>query len=269
MTLSDVLVAVVDGGLSDEARRGVARVAGTIAIVLVTIAVRRFARRGVRGALTRWRASPDARLLVDRVVQVGILIGGATWVADLYGLQLGALGTLLGITGVAIGLAIQDVLKQLIAGMYLMIERPFTLGDRVVLASGVGVVRRIELLATVVHLRDGDVVVVPNAWFLANVVVARSPSVPNRLRFQVRIRATHAAAATAHALHEAVESCARRTSDVPAPASIDVWVRAWDADGPVVSLVMTTQRDRDLVVNDVVWALREQFGDDLIEMKEE
>ena len=263
MTISDALDAIVRNGWSDATALAVGRTLGAIAIVAATLSARRFARRGIRGALTRARINADARLVVDRVVQVGILIAGASWVADLYGLQLGTLGTLLGISGVAVGLAVQDVLKQLVAGMYLMVERPFTLGDRVAIPAGSGTIRRIELLATVVDLADGGVVVVPNAWFLANAVVARTPDAPITLRVAVTIRDTSPDVANADALLGAVSGCVGACEGVVHARPRVVRVREWSADGPVV-VVSVWASDREVAVDSLAWALRDRFGPDLL-----
>ena len=267
MTMVEAIDAIVSTGWSDATALAVGRTLGALAIVIATLSGRRFARRGIRGALTRARVNAEARLVVDRVVQVGILIAVASWVADLYGLQLGTLGTLLGISGVALGLAVQDVLKQLVAGMYLMVERPFTLGDRVAIPAGSGTIRRIELLATVVDLADGGVVVVPNAWFLANAVIARGPDAPVTLRVVVTLRDTNPDVAAAETLIAAVSGCASTCVAIGHSPSLTIRVRGWTADGPIVMITAAVQ-DRDQAVDSLAWALRERFGHDVLAIHE-
>jgi small-conductance mechanosensitive channel len=269
VTFGELLLSLVRGGWSDATLDAGARAIAATAIAVATLAVSRYARRGIRGALKPPRINPEARVLIDRIVQVGVLIGGASWIADLYGLQLGALGAFLGISGVAVGLAVQDVLKQLIAGVYLMVERPFTVGDHVGLPAGQGVIRRTELLATIVDLTDGGVVVVPNAWFLSNAVVARSPGAPSRVRVAVTIRTSNPDVANAAALRVAVESCARQFAFDEDKDWLEVRVRGWGSDGPVVAISVISHGDRDSTTDTLAWTLRERFGQDLMAMTPE
>lgn len=267
MSVLDSVTAIMLPEWTDATALAVGRIVLAIAIGTATLTLRRLTRRGVRRALTSARVSPEARLVIDRIVQVGILIAGAAWISDVYGLQLGALGTLLGITGVAVGLAMQDVLKQLVAGMYLMIERPFTLGDHVALPAGHGIIRRIELLATLVDLADGGVVVVPNAWFLANAVIARRPGSWITLRVRVIIRESNAEIANADSLVAAVSDCVVRGAISIRNEPIHVRVSGWTADGPIVTTSIAVT-ERETAVDSLAWAMRERFGQDLIEFNE-
>lgn len=267
MTLLEMLGTSTVPGLSDVTVVAIARVAGALAVIVGAVSARRFIRRAMRGPLTRARVAPEARLVVDRFIQVGILIASATWVLDLLGLQLGALGTLLGISGVAVGLATQDILKQLVAGVYLMVERPFTLGDRVSLPAGQGTVRRIELLSTVVGLDDGGAVVVPNTWFMANAVVARNANAPVPVRVLVTIRASNPEAADAASLVAAFRDCLNSSGMAASDGETGVRLRGWTADGPIV-LVDGMAVDPRAAIDALGWALRSRFGADLLELKD-
>jgi|GEM_PF-1465218 small-conductance mechanosensitive channel len=267
MTLGETLGTSNLPVLSDATIVAIARVSGALAVVVGAVLARRFIRRAIRGPLTRARVAPEARLVIDRAVQISVLIATATWVLDLLGLQLGALGTLLGISGVAVGLATQDVLKQLVAGVYLMMERPFTLGDRVSLPVGQGTVRRIELLSTVVGLDDGGAVVVPNTWFMANAVVARNANTPGPVKVLVTIRASNPEVADAASLVGAFQDCLNSCGLTAGDGAPEVRLRGWTAEGPVV-LVDGTSVDPRAAVDALAWALRGRFGADLLELKD-
>src|SRR5262249_2250104 len=72
---------------------------------------------------------------------------------------------------VALSLALQDVLKNLVAGIYLLLERPFTLGDRIVLAPYSGEVEDIEIRYTALRTADGQRVIIPNSMLFSSAVV--------------------------------------------------------------------------------------------------
>jgi small-conductance mechanosensitive channel len=81
----------------------------------------------------------------------------------MFGVNISALITTLGITSLAIALAAQDTIANIISGFLIMIDRPFRIGDRIKLPSGEPVsvldigVRRSRFLG-----EDGSVIIVPN-----------------------------------------------------------------------------------------------------------
>jgi len=95
---------------------------------------------------------------VVRIIGVGAL---AAAIAG--GVAGGAAGVALGgFLGIVVGFATQQVLGQAVAGLFLLIARPFRIGDRVVVAGEEGVVDDVSSLFTRVLKDDGTVALVPN-----------------------------------------------------------------------------------------------------------
>ena len=93
----------------------------------------------------------------------------AVWIIGVF-VAAGALGfepetvvTGLGLTSLALGFALKDILSNFVSGMLLLLLRPFELGDQIVLGSTEGSVERIELRATQIRTYDGRIVYIPNA----------------------------------------------------------------------------------------------------------
>jgi small-conductance mechanosensitive channel len=81
----------------------------------------------------------------------------------------------LGVGSLAVGLAAQDTLANMIAGFTLMLDRPFRIGDRVALSSGeVGDVEAIGIRATRIRTLDETVLVVPNSLLVKERLINRS-----------------------------------------------------------------------------------------------
>jgi small-conductance mechanosensitive channel len=87
------------------------------------------------------------------------------------GFQVGQLTLIFGALGVGIGFGLQDVVRNFVAGLILMFERPIQRGDTVEVAGMVGIVREIGLRATTVTTFDGADVVVPNGMLIADKLV--------------------------------------------------------------------------------------------------
>ena len=73
-----------------------------------------------------------------------------------------ALATALGLTGVALGFALKDILSNFVSGILILMMRPFEIGDQIVVGETEGSVERIHLRATQIRTYDGRAVLVPN-----------------------------------------------------------------------------------------------------------
>src|SRR5512140_525777 len=96
-----------------------------LAIFLVVIWLASLGKRGAQTSLYRVHAHPNAILLLGRIIQFGIVILGIVVALATLGVDPSALATFVGLGTVAITLFLQDIARNLIAGLYLLIERPF------------------------------------------------------------------------------------------------------------------------------------------------
>lgn len=95
---------------------------------------------------------------IVRIVGVGALVAAIAG-----GVAGGAAGVALGgFLGMVVGFASQQVLGQAIAGLFILIARPFRIGDAVVIAGEDGVVEDVSTLFTIVRKTDGTTVLIPN-----------------------------------------------------------------------------------------------------------
>jgi small conductance mechanosensitive channel len=83
-------------------------------------------------------------------------------VLGVWGVPLGPIIASLSVVGIAIGFGAQDVVKDVIAGMFVLIEDQYALGDVVQLAGVSGTVEEIRLRTTVLRDLDGSIHHVPN-----------------------------------------------------------------------------------------------------------
>jgi small conductance mechanosensitive channel len=113
------------------------------------------------------------------IVSLGVLITLA-----LLGLAplVASMLTAAGVAGIIIGFAVKDVAANMISGMLLLADRPFSLGDMVSAGSVQGTVEKIALRSTRIRSVDGPVVTVPNSVIAANAITNFTVN-PNR-RFE-------------------------------------------------------------------------------------
>jgi hypothetical protein len=128
-------------------------------------------------ALYRAAPNPPRRVIVNRAPSAnqhrGLRVFGCPFRGSA-SFQAADLIKMLGIGSVAIGFAFQNILQNFLAGILLLVNEPFQLGDLISVTGIEGNVDDIQARATVVTTKEGRQVVIPNAVLFTNpVAVAR------------------------------------------------------------------------------------------------
>ena len=124
--------------------------------------------------------------LIQRLAGVLLWLAGLILVLDHFGQNVSSVVAALGVTSLAIGLASQQALSNIIAGLVLAMDRPFRIGDRVRLPGlDGGEVLDIGMRATQIRLSDGSLLIVPNADLVSARLV--NQSVQHAVRAEVRM----------------------------------------------------------------------------------
>lgn len=167
-------------------------VAGAVARILVALvcaAVGAFLARRVRLTtrhhVLRVRGDPGLAVFASRLAGFAILAFAALTVLGVLGINWTSLLAVVGVVGLAVSLALQDVLKNLFAGFYILLERPFQIGDVIDVRTYSGSVEDIRLRVTVLRTASGLQVVVPNGIVFTEAVVNRSAYDGERLIVRV------------------------------------------------------------------------------------
>jgi small-conductance mechanosensitive channel len=148
----------------------------------------------------RERAQKEYLPLAQTVITVALALVGMIVVAHHFGHDVSSLLTALGIGSLAIGLAAQQTLGNMIAGFTLLVDRPFRPGDRIRLASGeTGEVAEIGIRSTRIVLDDANLLIVPNAELANSRVVNYAFPTPGA-RGEVRLKVANAQVAGAMVL---------------------------------------------------------------------
>ncbi|KAB0677732.1 mechanosensitive ion channel family protein [Aureimonas leprariae] len=93
----------------------------------------------------------------------------------------------LGIGSVAIGFAFKDILQNWLAGLLILIQRPFDVGDQIILNDFEGTVEWIETRATIITTFDGRRVILPNADVYSSAVMVNTAYRVRRSQYDVGI----------------------------------------------------------------------------------
>jgi small-conductance mechanosensitive channel len=215
------------------------RIATVVLLVILGWAFARAVGRAIGPALFR-RLSPETAGTVGFIVRLGTIAASVIVALRIAGLDPGTLAVGGALTAVVLGLAAQQTLGNLIAGMVLLSARPFRVGERVRLQAGAiggtieGVVSSLGLLYTTLA-RGEDRVMIPNGLVLnAAVVPLLEPdAVDLRARLRVGLKPSEVQAL----LHE--------TISVPTRSEPHISLEELDGDEVIVRIQATPELARD------------------------
>lgn len=122
------------------------------------------------------RNRPDLGDLLGSLARGAVLVAAFLFAAAIVfpSIHPGDVFATLGIGSVAIGFAFKDILQNLLAGILLLINRPYRRGDQIVVKDYEGTVERIESRATLIRTYDGRRVVIPNSDIYTSPVVVNT-----------------------------------------------------------------------------------------------
>jgi small conductance mechanosensitive channel len=145
-------------------------------ILLLTIILSRRSQSFVRHFSERSQVPPEIIDLLGRAARFVVVALGMLLVLDRLNLSGAVLSFIagLGIVGIIIGFALQDIVKQFAAGVLLLMLRPFRVGDDVKIGDFEGRVMQVQLRATVLKTDGGDEVLIPNADVYSTAIVNAS-----------------------------------------------------------------------------------------------
>lgn len=146
-------------------------------------------RSRVQDLLSRRAFGRNGAILVGRCVSLAVIIASVLAILGSFGASWTALLTFLSASTIAVALAIQDVLRNFVAGMLLLIERPFRVGDAIRIRDVDGEVQGIDIRTTLVRSADGALVMIPNAVVFTEVLTNRSLAGSKRLALSIEVRA--------------------------------------------------------------------------------
>ena len=117
-------------------------------------------------------------------LKILVIIIGIVAILELWGIKVGPIIAGLGLLGVAVALGAQDLFKNLISGIMILMERRFKIGDVIHIAGEAeGIVEQIGFRSTLIRQFDSNLVMVPNFKFAEQSVTNYSRRINRRIRW--------------------------------------------------------------------------------------
>jgi len=126
---------------------------------------------------------------IIKSLKILIFILGLAAVLELWGIKIGPIIAGLGLFGVAVALGAQDLFKNLISGILVLVEKRFKIGDWI-LVEGIieGIVEKIGFRSTVLRKFDKSLAIIPNFQFAENAVINISETTNWRIDWAITLQ---------------------------------------------------------------------------------
>lgn len=157
-------------------------------IILLAIGVGRTLVKFFTGRMTQKGLNINIRILLGRISYVVIFIIAALCILAVWNISLTVPAAIISILTVGFTFVLQDLLKNLVAGLYLLIEGPFKIGDKITTATYTGDVEDVQLRATKLRIGNGEQVIVPNAILFSDIVINKTFYKESRATITITMR---------------------------------------------------------------------------------
>ena len=231
-----------------------------IAVLAVLLVLVRLVMTGVNRGMRRADVDFTVRRLVSNLLRLVLLLIVALLALSIAGVEIGAMLAALGLIGLGIALALQNILENLISGVLILLRKPYDRGEIVITAGLEGYVEDIDLRVTTIRAYDGTMTLVPNADIYRSPITNLSRRGTRRAEVPIGVDYRDDHERARQIMFETVDALEEVLEDPPpvvvltdlADSSVDFEVRVW-FDVHEHSLVAM----RDLVLSSCKTALED------------
>lgn len=191
---------------------------------------------------------------IIKSLKILIFILGLAAVLELWGIKIGPIIAGLGLFGVAVALGAQDLFKNLISGILVLVEKRFKIGDWILVEGTIeGIVEKIGFRSTVIRKFDKSLAIIPNFQFAENSVVNISETTNWRIRWSITLQ-YDTTVAQLKKVREEIESYINKSEDFNqsvgvavriekfSDSSIDLLVRCFTASNSWSDSLLVKER---------------------------
>jgi small-conductance mechanosensitive channel len=249
--------------IAGDVGAGLGRILGAILVLLCVLVLARYVSRWLRRRVERTLSAQsfgrNGAVLIGRLTAIFTYILAVVAALASMGVSWTGLLTLLGAGTVALGLSLQDVLKNFFSGIFLLMERPFRVGDHVKVRDVEGEVQGIDVRTTLVKIQDGSLVMIPNSVIFTEILTNRSKAGTRRLDLAITSKGS-SVADVERRIHEVLADMPAVSKPIPSPT-----VRSAKADETVFHLSMLIEDDPQ-AERSVIHAIVSRTDDGTIEV---
>lgn len=211
-----------------------------VLVMVVFWQIAKVVNRGARRGLTRVMENGQAAGLISTMLTLAVRIAGIFVALSILQLDKAVTSLLagVGILGLALGFAFQDLAANFVSGVLMTMRRPFRIGDLVKIGDEMGVVETVDLRTTSMRQLDGQLIIVPNRKVYENTLINFARAEARRVEVIVGVSYDDALETAQSAAEDALMALEFRNAERPIDvfytgfggSSIDMVCRFWIDD---------------------------------------
>jgi len=163
------------------------RLLAAIVIFIVGLYIASLISKLVDRGLEQREVAPEARKVITQIARWALIVLAVVTALEQVNFDLTAFVAGLGIAGFTIGFALKDISENFVAGLLLLLQRPFELGDVVEIEDFRGRITDVSLRATEMVTMDGHNVLLPNSMVYTNPIYNFTRSALARIAVEVGV----------------------------------------------------------------------------------
>jgi small conductance mechanosensitive channel len=169
-TVLDVIQSAVEGLVTNFLVRVPLFVLAAVVLVISLVAIRFVMGLSAR-VLNRERIDHSVQRLIVILLRVGLVTAAVLLALSIAGVQVGAALAAIGLAGLALAFALQNILENFVAGVLILMRKPFLRGEQIETNDHAGTVEDVDLRVTRIRDFDGELVLIPNADVFTHPIV--------------------------------------------------------------------------------------------------
>ena len=134
----------------------------TVVVLLIFWILANVSKRAIIKISKKFELNAHLTSLFARTAKITVLIFGVVTALGTLGVDVSALVAGLGLTGFALGFALKDTISNLLAGVLILLYRPFGIGNHIKISGYEGTVVSIDLRYTELE-EEGNKILIPNS----------------------------------------------------------------------------------------------------------
>ncbi len=208
-----------------------------LVIIMLTRYAAQFTRNIADQIGKKTLQSKSLQFLLRKTAHITTWIVGIVFacVVAFPGLRLGDIIATLGLGSVAVGFAFQDIFKNFLSGILILIQRPFRIDDQIIVGDYEGTVEQIDLRTTQIRTYDGERILMPNSEVYTSAVQVRTAFDQRRTDLAVGVDYNTSLPEAKHILQKTIQNVEGVLENKPpeidlvgfGDSSIDFIVRYW------------------------------------------
>ncbi|AUB55918.1 MULTISPECIES: mechanosensitive ion channel family protein [Methanobacterium] len=184
----------------------------------------------------RFNFEPTLIQVLIEIIKYSIIAVAITVVLKEVGWDISAIVLSLGIVGIAVGFAARDTLSNFIAGLFILADKSFRVGDIIELSGQSGKVIKLGLRVTTIKTEDNKIITIPNSTFSKNIYINSTAQETRRVGLDINIPYEMELEVVVNSLVETASNCKwtlhepkpnvliKEMTDTGIKATLNVWV---------------------------------------------